>query len=383
MTRSIKQQIHKLLVSFSNWLNQQLAPKRLLVVRLDAIGDYILFRNFLQVLKNSKKFKGYSITLLGNSVWKDIAENFDNEYVDKFIWVDKNELNSTGAFWYLSTILSKIRIQQYKIILHPTYSREFLNGDFLLSLIEGDKIGYIGDYTNITPENKEIGDTYYNRLIPAENSIKFEFYRNSDFFSTLLQEDITFQKPFFTLGKIKKKNQIIIFPGAGIKFRRWDASNFKELCNHILVTYPDTEIILAGGESDVTITEEIIQDLDSIRVTNLAGQKKLHEFIHLVHQSLVLVSNETSAVHIASAVDTNVICISNGNHYGRFNPYPVSVNKKVTTLYPYEVTSGSHEESIKKYGTGSDLDINLVSVSMVINTLDSIVTKALQEEELE
>ncbi len=44
----------------------------LLIVRLDAIGDYILFRNFLKVIRNSEKFNNYTITLCGNTLWKDI-----------------------------------------------------------------------------------------------------------------------------------------------------------------------------------------------------------------------------------------------------------------------------------------------------------------------
>ena len=41
-------------------------PKSLLLIRLDAIGDYILFRNFIEELKKDEKYKHYSITLLGN-----------------------------------------------------------------------------------------------------------------------------------------------------------------------------------------------------------------------------------------------------------------------------------------------------------------------------
>ena len=33
-------------------------PKSLLIIRLDSIGDYVLFRNFLEVLKKSSRFTG-------------------------------------------------------------------------------------------------------------------------------------------------------------------------------------------------------------------------------------------------------------------------------------------------------------------------------------
>ena len=53
--------------------------KNLLIVKMDAIGDYILFRNFLKAIKEDKKYSKYKITLCGNSVWKDISEKFDSK----------------------------------------------------------------------------------------------------------------------------------------------------------------------------------------------------------------------------------------------------------------------------------------------------------------
>ena len=54
----------------------------ILLIRLDHIGDYVLFRNYIELIKNSNKYKNYSITLLGNSVWKDFSEELDNKYID-------------------------------------------------------------------------------------------------------------------------------------------------------------------------------------------------------------------------------------------------------------------------------------------------------------
>ena len=61
----------------------------LLFIRLDAIGDYVMFRNFIEILKKSDKYKNYNITLVGNSAWKNLSEELDKEYMDKFIWISK------------------------------------------------------------------------------------------------------------------------------------------------------------------------------------------------------------------------------------------------------------------------------------------------------
>ena len=63
--------------------------KRLLVIKADAIGDYILFRNYLEILRASEKYKNYHITLLGNEIWQDIASKYDSAFVDDFIFISK------------------------------------------------------------------------------------------------------------------------------------------------------------------------------------------------------------------------------------------------------------------------------------------------------
>jgi hypothetical protein len=63
----------------------KIPSKELLIVKTDAIGDYILFRNLLPYIRNSKRFQGYKIVLLGNVIWKDLAEFYDKDFVDEFI----------------------------------------------------------------------------------------------------------------------------------------------------------------------------------------------------------------------------------------------------------------------------------------------------------
>ena len=73
--------------------SKEIKPKSLLLIRLDAIGDYVLFRNYIEILKKSEKYKDFNITLLGNSAWKSLSEELDGEYIDKFIWLDRYKFN--------------------------------------------------------------------------------------------------------------------------------------------------------------------------------------------------------------------------------------------------------------------------------------------------
>jgi len=94
--------------------------KSLLIIRLDAIGDYVLFRNYIEVLKNSEKYKDYKITLVGNIAWKSIAEELDSKYIDNFIWTDREKFEKNFIYRYKK--LKKISSKGYDVVINPTYS---------------------------------------------------------------------------------------------------------------------------------------------------------------------------------------------------------------------------------------------------------------------
>ena len=88
------------LINLSISPSREIKQKSLLLVRLDAIGDYILFRNFIESLKKNQKYNNYKITLLGNNVWKNLSKELDYEYVDNFIWLDRNKFNKNLIYRY-------------------------------------------------------------------------------------------------------------------------------------------------------------------------------------------------------------------------------------------------------------------------------------------
>ena len=81
----------------------------LLLIKNDEIGDYILFRNFLKDIRKSKKYEGYQITLLGNIIWKQLFDEFDNAYVDEVIWIEKKKFQKDLRYRFalLKTIRKK------------------------------------------------------------------------------------------------------------------------------------------------------------------------------------------------------------------------------------------------------------------------------------
>ena len=146
------------------------------------------------MLKKSRKYKGYKITLLGNNSWKDLSEELDIEYVDEFIWLDRNKYNKD--FFYRYKKLKEVVSKGYEVVLSPMYSREFFVGDTIVNLVHADKkIGSSGDISNIRIWQKKISDKYYSNLISAKTGTMFEFNRNKEFFENLLNVKLDIVKP--------------------------------------------------------------------------------------------------------------------------------------------------------------------------------------------
>ncbi|MDB5157788.1 MAG: lipopolysaccharide core biosynthesis protein, partial [Mucilaginibacter sp.] len=62
--------------------------KRLLLIKTDAIGDYVLFRNFIEILKRSEKYKDYQIDLLGNTIWRELNLAYDKQFLNEAYFIN-------------------------------------------------------------------------------------------------------------------------------------------------------------------------------------------------------------------------------------------------------------------------------------------------------
>ena len=153
---------------------RQVVNKTLLILRLDAIGDYVLFRNFIKVVANDDKYSSYTITLAGNEVWRSLAEKFDTNFIGSFIWIDRKKFSQN--LYYRSQILKKLTRIGYEVAICPSYSRDFSWSDSIMNVVQAsEKIGSVGDLTNVKKWQKKYGDKYYTRLIYSKKEMLLNF----------------------------------------------------------------------------------------------------------------------------------------------------------------------------------------------------------------
>ncbi len=316
----------------------EVSKNTLLLVRVDAIGDYVLFRNFIEALRKSEKYKNYKITLCGNIVWKELAEALDKEFVDEFIWIDTKKLKRN--IFYRYHILRSISQKGFETAIQPTYSREYYTGDAIIRASSAkERTGSQGDCSNIRPWLKRLSDHWYTHLVSASSEPMMELCRNAEFVRGLGLSSFFASVPVIYIadgrsGLIEEREYYILVPGALHKCRRWPVENFARLAEKIHDATGWAGVI-CGGKGEEKLGQDL-KNLSGARLYNIAGKTSLLELVRIVRDAKLVIANETGTVHIAAATGTAVVCILGGGHYGRFVPY--QVEKQTLRRLPVVVT---------------------------------------------
>ena len=351
--------------------------KKLLIVRLDAIGDYILFRNALSELKKSKRFRDHKITLLGNSLWKELAENLDNHVVDEFIWIDPKILLNQSKFTSDQlALLFKLKLKRFSDIIHPVHSRMLDIDHFLADIKVPILIGSSGDEINYKLGEKSKGDQYYTELIKVPDHSNFEFYRNAYFISKLTGIDSDAFRLKIDLTKPEKETlSIIISPGAGHLTRQWPIEKFAEVILQLNTVYRSAFFYICGSDSDKELGDRILMLTMKENIWNMCGKLSLIQYADLANQASLVISNESSSIHLAAALNIPAICISNGNMFGRFNPYPSELRNNIKTIYSNEsfLNPDQFNSNVERTRVSSTDDISKISSKKVIETAITIL----------
>ena len=253
-----------------------------LLVRQDAIGDFIMWLDTAKEFRQLFPAKKYKIILIGNASWCGLADEFP--YWDQVLPIDSKKFKSFSSYrWRL---LRKIKNMGAHIAIQPTFSREFYNGDTIIRASTAlKKVGSVGDMSNRNWLKKIISDRWYTELIPASAIKMTELERNSEFFQGFSKKShqlsypsmISIRQAFPT--EWEKLNYYVLFPGGSSLLRQWPLEFFAEIANRI---YEESGLtgVLDGGPNEKPLAESI-QGLTSAPL-EWAGTKlnELH-FLHL------------------------------------------------------------------------------------------------------
>lgn len=365
----------RVLRRFSEWREDQKAlpppdpqVKRLLLIRLDDIGDYLLFRNQLTLYKKSPRWQGYSITLLGNASWQPVFTRLDSVAVDQALWVNKNRYLQHAD--YRLEIWQQLRAQGFDVVIAPSRTRPLLLDDMcMLAAAPTRTLGCLN--TNVHGRWNRLSDGLYTELFAPADSLLHEFRFNADFAEWACGLPSAHRHPVIdpTFQPRTSDKYVLCFIGANTRSKRWPVERWVEFIQQYQERHPGKVVLAGAGDTELRMAELIQQ---RTRADSIVGKVSLTEFLDWVAGAEAVVTNDTMAAHVAASRNRPTVIVANGVNYMRFTEYGNIGMSNVATVYPKAFMRRRQRvgEGPYAYSEAVSADIESITAAEVLSKLD-------------
>ena len=352
---------------------QKALKSKLLIIRVDEIGDYMLWRNFLNEMASSPKYRDHEIHFCGNRSWKSLFEQFDASSVNKHFWIDKIRFKKEIRYRY--RFLRMIYRQGYTTVINPVFSRDKRYDDSIVRAARAkENIGMVANTESVQSYELGYDKGLYTRLFNHPHKPLFEFYRNrmfTEFVTGIYSSVVDTSVPSALLPAYNglPEKYVVIFPGSRSKTRIWPVENFIKVAAYLYEQQGFTAVV-CGASGDKMYTDAFCKSY-TYPLLDLTGKTSLPEMLTVLQQASMLLSVDTGSVHLAAAVGCPVTGIFNGSQYKRFAPYPKELSAHFIAVYPKQIQQELSDDDMvrSKYEFVIDTPYDLVTPEQVIEAV--------------
>lgn len=323
LARKLAKNRQKLDLRIETWRSRRLPRNKgaVVMVRLDGIGDFVLWLVCARAIRTRYPQPHYRITLVASSVFSDFAAS--TGLFDEVVAVDSKRYIDDNA--YSRSVLRRVAALRAEIAINPGISRDRYGDRLILASGATTRIGVDGDPAAQTERKRRQSDLWYTDLIkltPGLHEIEANA-RVAQYFdpaapvtrprldkSLIARPDWLPREPYF-----------VIFPGSAAVKKKWPAERFAEILQR-LREHTGWTAVICGSNAEKPDAQAILDLVGDHRVVNACGRTDLAALAGVLRDAKLLLCNDTGAAHIAAAVDCPVVVPCGGYHYGRFLPYP-------------------------------------------------------------
>lgn len=315
-------------------------PGRVLVVRHDSIGDYLLYRPWLRRLSTELHRRGQRLTLVANALWAPLAQAWDGDLAAEIIPVHFDRFANDLA--YRAEVVQRLGHLGAGEVLYPVHVREPTAENFIRFLHAPVRVASQG--VHVRDPWFALLDAGYTHLLPTTRAVLFEYNRNREFFANWRTRFAAPEQPAqLTLPPEAQAPlavplsaqlagaalaaagpYIVLFPGASARQKRWPAQRFGELAQALHQHYGSRyRLVIAGSPGDKAYVPPLAQAAGpGVPLSDQCGQTDLPGLAALIAGAQLLISNDTVAAHLAAQAGTPCLVLLMGENYGKFFPYP-------------------------------------------------------------
>ena len=287
---------------------------RILIIHTAFIGDIVLSTPLIKKIKDT--YPDSDITYVTTPSGEAILKN--NPHLNNIIVYDKRgEHKGISGVWQLG---KRLRYENFNMVITP---HRYLRSSILSwlsrspirkgydiasgSCLFTEKIKY--DKTKhevekllsfVAPENKK---RYEIELYPGEK----EKMKGDNLWKENLLED---------------KKVVVLAPGSKWFTKQWPVEYFNKLAES-LKKLSNVRLIVVGGKDEINLP------IEKENIIDMRGKTSLLELADILSRADVVVTNDSSPIHIASAFKKPKIFALFGPTIEKFGFFPWSLNSKV------------------------------------------------------
>ena len=288
---------------------------RILIIKLDAVGDVMRTTALLQPLK--KVFSQSHVTWLTKKAAAPLL--LENPFIDNVMPLD--EMTSLH-----------LAVQQFDLVINPDASRD----SAMLAHVarSGEKRGFIlSDSGNVMPTNgasrtwyhmglndiakKENKRTYQSHLLeiaelPASEDHPILLYSN--------ESERAYARQYYArLGIAENRPVIGLNTGASERWlhKKWTIDGYCGLIDLIAKNNPEAAVVLLGGGDEIARNREIKSRMGE-KVYFDETVHGLRQFAAVLGRAAVIVTGDTLALHMAVGLGVRVVGL-----FGPTNPLEI------------------------------------------------------------
>ena len=293
--------------------------RNILFLRYDRIGDMVITTPVFRELKRA--YPEINISVLASKQNRDVLVN--NPYVDKIYTNHKNNLLGD-----LPTLLKLRKMKfdvcvefDHSVIPHAIIRLRIIKPKKVISVLKKGRYGLQGkqleiyDYYTEKPKNSHFRDIWLNTLNPFNVKPESKKY---DFFCTDQQK----KKAINFLLQFQNKITIGVNLEGAVKGKRITPDKLKVICRGLYKANKDVKIILLSSPKTYEDIIRLSKKMGLPYVFSSYKTESILEVAALIQNLQLVVTPDTSIVHIASAFNVPVVSIheNNNDSYRLFAP---------------------------------------------------------------
>ena len=288
--------------------------RSILILKLDALGDYVLHTPFFAHLRAF--YPDAKITLVANKLNVPMAEL--NPALDDVLPLPTLNFDQGDAFLFAMELQAHAAAP-FDLVIVPRWSEDWYHAGPIAQMVDAPyRLSYSGNATPQKMTHFPDHDEYFTHVIDDQRPCH-EVWRGMQLLHALGMDPPPVEKIqqqlFFAPEDSARITQIMntalprpwigLSVGGSGSFKRWPAAAWAELTPRIANEVKGTCFILGNGSDDEKIAETILAS-GAPHVVNTVGQFSVRETALAIKACNALVANDSFAIHAAATVGTPV-----------------------------------------------------------------------------